>query len=74
MAHRAMLCHSLSLVSASLVKQELKVGLTVEEVAAAARSAYLAGPHERLGEAYSGRCCSSKRLRLQPVIRRWFTA
>lgn len=49
-AHRALLCHCLSLVSSSLGKQELKAGMTVEDVAAAVRSAYLAAPHERLGE------------------------
>ena len=49
-AHRAMLCHCLSLVSSSLGKQQLKTGLSLEEVAAATRSAYLAGPSERLGE------------------------
>lgn len=45
-----MLSHCLTILSASLGKQQLKAGLTVEEVAAAVRSAYLANPNERLGE------------------------
>lgn len=45
-----MLCHCLSLVSSSLGKQQLKSGLSLEEVAAATRSAYLAAPNERLGK------------------------
>lgn len=49
-AHRAMLCHCLSLLSSSLSKQQLKSGLSVEEVAAVARTAYLAGPEARLGK------------------------
>lgn len=49
-AHRAMLCHCLSLLSSSLSKQQLKTGLSVEEVAAVVRSAYLADPEGRLGE------------------------
>eukprot|EP00904_Undaria_pinnatifida_P011269 jgi/Undpi1/7272/HiC_scaffold_22.g09745.m1 len=47
-AHRAMLCHCLSLVSSSLGKQQLKSGLSLEEVAVATRSAYLAAPNKRL--------------------------
>lgn len=50
-AHRAMLCHFLSLLSSSLGKQQLKTGLSLEEVAAATRSAYLATPEDRLGKA-----------------------
>lgn len=50
-AHRAMLCHFLSLLSSSLGKQQLKTGLSLEEVAAATRSAYLASPEDRLGKA-----------------------
>lgn len=47
-----MLCHCLSLVSSSLSKQQLKAGLSVEEVMAAARSAYLAAPDDRLGTGF----------------------
>ncbi|CAN0315671.1 unnamed protein product [Ectocarpus sp. 4 AP-2014] len=51
-AHRAMLCHFLSLLSSSLGKQQLKTGLSLEEVAAATRSAYLAAPEDRLAAVY----------------------
>ncbi|CAN0398755.1 unnamed protein product, partial [Ectocarpus fasciculatus] len=51
-AHRAMLCHFLSLLSSSLRKQQLKTGLSLEEVAAATRSAYLATPEDRLAAVY----------------------
>eukprot|EP00903_Cladosiphon_okamuranus_P019975 g18353.t1 len=47
-AHRAMLCHCLSLLSSNLSKQQLKSGLSVEEVAAVARTAYLASTEARL--------------------------
>lgn len=49
-AHRAMLSNCLSLVSERLEKQHLKAGLTVQEVAAATRSLYLAAPEDRLSE------------------------
>ncbi|CAN0010223.1 unnamed protein product, partial [Scytosiphon promiscuus] len=51
-AHRAMLCHCLSLLSSSLKKQQLKTGLSVEEVAAVVRSAYLAAAEERLAAVF----------------------
>ncbi|CBN79285.1 expressed unknown protein [Ectocarpus siliculosus] len=50
--HRAMLCHFLSILSSSLGKQQLKTGLSLEEVAAATRSAYLAAPEDRLAAVY----------------------
>lgn len=45
-----MLCHCLSLISSSLGKEQLKSGLSLEEVTALARSVYLAAPDDRLGE------------------------
>ncbi|CAM9647751.1 unnamed protein product [Pylaiella littoralis] len=48
-AHRAMLCHCISLLLSSLKKQQLKTGLGVEEVAPVVRSLYLAAPEDRLG-------------------------
>lgn len=74
-AHRAMLCHCLSLLSSSLSKQQLKSGLSVEEVAAVARTAYLAGPEARLGEprptirdTTSGRLCRAPPSSVYPSL------
>lgn len=53
-----MLSHCITLLSASLGKQQLKAGLTVEDVAVAIRSAYLADPNDRLGELRAVRCAA----------------
>lgn len=58
-----MLCHCLSLISSSLSKQQLKSGLSVEEVAAVARAAYLAGPEARLGEPKSVQASPSSKCK-----------
>ncbi|CAM9295128.1 unnamed protein product [Ascophyllum nodosum] len=50
--HRAMLSRCLSILSECLRKEHLKPGINVEQIANAARSAYLAGPHERLGAVF----------------------